>query len=803
MLDALKILQKLNALDIYPSQYGDKLRVSDPNKRLTNELRSQIRANKSAIIERLAGKQTRDIEEVYGLTPMQSGMLFESLLTPNSGTYIEPSLFYVEDTTFDVTRFIQAIEHVIDQHDSLRAAFQSHHEGETVQVVYQCAQLPVAVLDWRDLSEDDYQTHLANHIKKNYFTDFDFSQAPLLRLTVIERTQNTYHMLFTSHHILLDRWSVDLFWSAVRRVYAEQPLPQNIPYQSYIHYLRQRPVEPDFWKTYLRGFSVPTPLPTIARQGITQTEDKLGFITQSFSLDSTHQINAFVRTQGITLNTLFQATWGLLLARYTNETDVVFGIVTSGRNAPVKGIESIIGLFINTLPFRVQLDSGENDTGEKNIEGKGTKLTGLTLLQQVVQTHLDIQQHEHTPLLDIQRWSEVSAGTRLFDSLYLFQNTPKNTIGTDASRLNLQRVWTETGDTGYPLVALVAPGNPDQPVRITLKYHTTQYAAKTIERILTHWQSLVMSMVSYSDKPALQLPMLTEAEYHQIVHEWNNTAVDFGEPETIHALFEQQVERTPNATALVFENKQLTYKELNERANQLAHYLIKLGVQADTLIGVAMERSLEMVMSFLAILKAGGAYVPIDPTYPSERIHLMLMDTKAKIVLTKSPFNLSLKDHVVPRLVHIDQDNEAISSQSTENPRHMTNAKNLAYVLYTSGSTGNAKGVLIEHRHLFNYIKAIIARFNIKPDASFALAQSLQFDLGLTMVYPALATGGTLHILNDDEAKDPAFFSRYLQQHTIEYLKMTPSHLSALMNESHIDIQTAIILGGEAADTKW
>ena len=262
MLETIKLLQRLKTLDIHPYQDGNKLRVRDTNKRLTNELRHQIRANKSVILDLLSRQQNRSVETIYALSPMQSGMLFHSQLAPGNGTYIEHNLFHVDDPAFNASRFIQAIQTLIDHHDSLRAAFRSHQGSEAVQVIYERAMLPVTVHDWRELSVDEHQKQLSNLIEEDRLTDFDFSQAPLLRFDGdSERMRTRYDLLFTFHHILMDRWSVDLFWSEVLRTYAGHSLAKATPYQSYIQHLRLKPDEPSFWQDYLRGFYAPTPLP--------------------------------------------------------------------------------------------------------------------------------------------------------------------------------------------------------------------------------------------------------------------------------------------------------------------------------------------------------------------------------------------------------------------------------------------------------------------------------------------------------------------------------------------------------------
>ena len=727
------------------------------------------------------------IATIYSLSPMQAGMLFHSRLAPGQGTYIEHNLFHVADPAFVVTRFVQAIQVVIDHHDSLRAAFPFQQDGEAVQVIYQRAPLPVTVLDWRALAAEVCQMHLADLIEADRLTDFVLSDAPLLRLTIIQRAQNAHDLLLTFHHALMDRWSVDRFWAAVLRVYAGQPLPQTTPYQAYIHHLRQQPADPTFWRDYLRGFYAPTPLPGLTTP--TPAQGQPASLTQTFTQEATAQLTAFAREQGLTLNILFQATWALLLARYTRETDIVFGTVTSGRTAPIAGIEAMVGLFINTLPCRVQFADA---------------VTGLGLLQQVAQSQLDLQQREHTPLVDVQRWSELPPGTALFDTLLLFQNTPQNTdqAGGAASGLALQPGGVEPGDTGYALVALVAPG---ETTTLVLNYDAAQYRADTVARLLTHWQQLVMSLVFQPAQPVLQLPMLAAAEYQQLVQVWSNPtkahAVDFGVAQTIHARFEQQAATTPDAVALWFEEEQLTYAQLNARANQLAHHLIARGVKPDTLVAVVMERSLELVVSLLAILKAGGAYVPIDPTYPSERIAFTLQDCGTQLVLTEAHLLDDLPAYN-GQYLFVSDDRRGIYPAT--NPVTATTAQHLAYVIYTSGSTGQPKGALITHANVWRLFAATDAWFGFNAGDVWSLFHSFAFDFSVWEMWGALLYGGRLVIVPYQVSRDPSAFYHLLCAQGVTVLNQTPSAFRQLIAVSTQARQPhalrTVIFGGEALE---
>jgi amino acid adenylation domain-containing protein/non-ribosomal peptide synthase protein (TIGR01720 family) len=733
---------------------------------------------KSTLCNDLSTQSRQAIQNVYTLSPMQAGMLFHSQLAPKSGTYLEHTLFHVQDATFHPAQMVAAIQQVIDRHDNLRATFEGEGYREAVQVIHAQAQLPITYLDWRNYTAEEYQTQFAQLVAHDRLIDFDFTHAPLLRLTVLEHAAHGYDLLFTFHHILMDRWSFDIFWAEVLCAYARQPLPQATPYQRYIHHLRQQPDDSSFWRDYLRGFLAATPLPglvtTMPAQGTPHS------LVQTLSLATTQQLTTFAREQGVTVNTLFQAAWALLLARYTGETDVVFGMVTSGRTAPIPGIEAMVGLLINTLPFRVQLHGA---------------LTAVALLQRMSHTQLELQQREHTALVDIQRWSEVPAGSSLFESLFLFQNTPQSTAQI-AHKLDVRPGQVEPGATGYPLLALAAPG---EAITLVLSYDTARYDADTVARLLTHWQQLLLGIVTQPDQPVLQLPMLTAAEYHEIVHEWNDTAVDFGPPQTIHALFEAQVARTPDAVAVIADfgftisdfgfpaapsaiqnpkskiQNQLTYAELNARANQLAHYLLEYGIGANGLVGICVERSLEMVIGLLGILKAGGAYVPLDPSLPHERLAFLFVDAKLSIVVSDK--KLADKLPCDSTVTILDFDSIFAVSTDTTTPMTPTTVNDRAYVIYTSGSTGQPKGVEGLHRATVNRLQWMWATFPFEMDEVCCAKTTLPFVDAVAEIFGPLLRGFPLLIADDATTKDPYRLVSLLAFHQVTRLVLVPSLL--------------------------
>ena len=359
--------------------------------------------------------------------------------------------------------------------------------------------------------------------------------------------------------------------------------------------------------------------------------------------------------------------------------------------------------------------------------------------------------------------------------------------GTAKFDLTLNLTETELGLHGY------------------LEYNTDLFDAATIDRMLGHFQTLLEGVVDNPDQPLSVLPLLTAGERRQLLVEWNDTQADYPQDRCIHQLFEAQVERTPDAVAVVFEDDQLTYRELNRRANQLGHYLRTLGVGPEVLVGICVERSLDMVVGLLGVLKAGGAYVPLDPAYPKERLAFMLEDTHASVLLAQQRLLECLPKHNAKNL-GLDCDWEIIAQESKENPDSRVTAKNLAYVIYTSGSEGSPKGVAQEHQQLLNYLNGILERLELPANASFATVSTIAADLGNTILFSSLCTGGCLHVISQERISDPYALVEYFKCHHIDCLKIVPSHLAALQALPYPEglmPHQLLILGGEASRSDW
>ena len=385
--------------------------------------------------------------------------------------------------------------------------------------------------------------------------------------------------------------------------------------------------------------------------------------------------------------------------------------------------------------------------------------------------------------------------------MFVFQNAPAGELNCKGLNVSPMRIAGET--TKFDLTLSVHEGGPG--LRAACNTALTCLTKPRLLGCLGHFKILLEGIVANPEQRISDLPILSEAEKHQLLVEWNETKRDYPKDKCVHQLFEEQVKRTPEAVAVVFEEQQLTYRELNSRANQLAHYLKKLGVGPEVLVGICVERSLEMIVGLLGVLKAGGAYVPLDPGYPKERLAFMLEDAKVGVLLTQQGVLEELPQHQA-RVIYLDGEWGEISKESEENPAREVTGENLAYVIYTSGSTGKPKGVAVEHRQVLNYVFSILDRLALAVPRSFATVSTLGADLGNTVIFSSLCTGAALHIMSRDRIADAQAMADYFSRHAIDCLKIVPSHLAALQASSRPESvlpRKLLILGGEASSVEW
>ncbi|WP_395649264.1 amino acid adenylation domain-containing protein [Planktothrix agardhii] len=712
----------------------------------------------------------QNIEDIYPLSPMQQGMLFHSLYAPDSGIYFQQMICTLRGN-LEVAAFEQAWQKIVEKHSIFRTAFIWESLNKPVQVVYKQVKITVENDDWQGLSEQEQQEQLKVFLESDQQHSLQLSQPPLMRLHLIKLDKNTYQFVFSSHHLLLDAWSLPLVFNDLLNFYEAISQGETIrsqsplSYRHYIAWLQQQDQElaEKFWKQKLQGFTAATPLtvekllPKTENSNISYGEQQI-----QLTVSATEALQSFARQNRLTLNNLVQATWGLLLSRYSQESDVVFGVTVSGRPPSLLGVESIVGLFINTLPMRVQVSAE-------------TKI--LDLLKDLQAQQIECEQYSYSSLADIQGWSDIPRGTSLFESILVFEsNTLKTGLKSNHESLELDN-FRGVERTNYPLTVVAVPR---QQMLVRISYDTNRFDDGTITRLLGHFQTLLEGIISNPEARVSQLSLLTKFEKQQLLGDWNNIHENYLQDKCIHQLFEEQVERTPHNVAVVFENNSLTYQQLNTRANQLAHYLQELGVKPDTLVGICVERSLEMIVGILGILKAGGAYVPLDPEYPQERLNFMLEDSQVKVLVTQAKLVESIPQHQA-QLICLDTDWEKIAQNITSNPESGVKPDNLTYIIYTSGSTGKPKGVLVNHANVVRLFAATDSWYHFNYQDVWTLFHSYAFDFSVWEMWGALLYGGRLVIVPYLVTRSPESFYELLCQEKVTILNQTPTAFRQLI----------------------
>ena len=712
--------------------------------------------------------QLQDVETFYPLSPLQQGLLFHSLTEPGSGMYFNQSVMTLRGS-LDREAFMGAWQGAVAAHPILRTFFVWEGVKQPIQVVRNQAEMPFEWLDWSEFNADERASKLFELRQSDLKRGFDLSTAPLMRAFMIRTGAYSYDFLWSFHHILMDGWSM---FHVLRQIFAcydatiekgDYSFDRPRPYRDHIVWLSKQSREraQKFWQASLKGFSAPTPLfNDVTVDASTPQADEFGTQTGYLSAETTDALNQLSRKHGLTLNTILQGSWALLLSRFSGEPDVCLGAVVSGRPADLTGVEDMIGLFINSLPIRVTAPADERL---------------LPWLKRIQIEQAEVREFEYSPLVEIQSWSEVPGGTQLFDSLFLFENYQKDVELEDMSKqIAIEDVqWFER--LNYPLTAIGIPG---QRLALRITYRTESYSREAIDRMLGQWCTLLDGMAADSNSRLADLPLLTAAERGQIVHEWNATGSEHDRSLCIHEMFEAQVARTPNAPALAFGTDQLSYSELDARANQLAHYLRAEGIDREVLVGVCVERNLDIVTCLLAIMKAGGAYLPLDPEYPSERLAYTLQDGQAAIVLTQTGAMAKLAGQSGDaRVINLDAIREELDQQSTTKPTSGVLSSNLAYVIYTSGSTGRPKGTAIEHRSLTTLIQWARTIYSDEELRGVLLSTSICFDLSTFEMFVTLSWGG--QVILADNALELANIPR---REEVTLINTVPSAIAALID---------------------
>ena len=700
------------------------------------------------------------IEDLYPLSPMQAGLLFHSLYESASGTYVNQ--LSVQARGLDAERLGRAWQAVLDTHPILRSSFHFPDGFEApVQVVHRHLQLPMTCLDWRGRGD---QTDALIELIDNERLQLDSTRAPLMRLTLVRLDDERQQLIYTHHHLLLDGWSNSLLLSEVLQRYAGQDVQAPTGrFADYIGWLQRQDAHADevFWREQLATLDNPTLLAQSLAHGDGKNQLAVEFADhrQTFDVATSQRFSEFARQQKVTLNTLVQGAWALLLQRYSGQRSVAFGATVAGRPVDLPGAESQLGLFINTLPVISSPDA---------VESVGQWLTRLQA------QNLELREHEFTALGDIQRWAG-RAGEPLFDSLLVFENFPVAEALQQGAPAGLSFSVPQNHErTNFPLTLAATA---ESQLSLNWSYQCAHFSGEAIVRMSEHLAALLAAMVAAPNAALSELDLLTAPERAQQLVEWNPAFTAAQNPLCVHQLIEAQAVIRPDATALIFNDLQLSFDQLNRRANQLAHRLRALGIGPEVRVGLAMQRSPEMIVGLLAILKAGGAYVPLDPAYPTERLRYLMEDSGISLMISQSWLREKLP--LPEGLPVLEIDREPLASMADTNPVNLTCGENLAYLIYTSGSTGRPKGVSVAHGPLAMHCLSIGELYGMTPDDRELQFASISFDGAHERWLTPLVFGSAV-MPRDDELWSVERTCAEIEKHGITIACFTPTYLSQI-----------------------
>nr|QEO74904.1 AMP-dependent synthetase and ligase [uncultured bacterium] len=731
-------------------------------------------------LDKLVGNG-RAIADIYQLTPAQNGILFDSLMDTKSGVYLG-QFEAVLDGVARPELFAAAWQEVAQNATVLRTRIVWEGLEGPVQLVHRQAELPVVHLDWRDLGAEAQEQELVALREADRVAGLDLTVAPAARVTLIRLTDSRVRLLWTVHHLVMDGTSAYQVLGEVFVRYAlltgrqvTRPAPRR-PFADFVRWLRDCDEQAvrEFWRAELAGLTAPTALPYDIAP--TASHRAASTATVEVGVDA-EDLAAWARQHRLTLNTVVQGAWALLLSRYSGERDVVFGATVSGRPADLLDADKIVGPMINTLPVRVGVDGGQDL---------------VSWLSGIQRSQVAAREYDWISLAEAHACSDLPADTSLFDSIVVFENYPVDHDAASANGLELVEV-TATEVAGCPLALVVYPGDG---LRLSLRYDPELFTADTARELAERLGRVLASMPGPELTAVRDLRLISPAEYQRTVHDWTATEPAYSVDRRMDELIAEQARRDPHAVAVEDGDRMLTYGDLDVRANQLARYLIARGVRRDTLVGIALDRDLDLVVAILAVLKAGAGYVPLDPKFPAARLTQMLAETRPPVLLTHERL-LDAFAGGAGELIAVERIAAEVARRGRTAPRVPGRGpRDLAYVVYTSGSTGRPKGVMIEHRSLVNVILSGIEHYGLGPGSRKLQFYTMSFDGGVWDVFMTLASGATLVMATLDGQGQVDDLPGQLRDRRITALTLPPAVLP-LLDPATLPELAAVGVGGD------
>ncbi len=707
------------------------------------------------------------VQDMYALTPMQEGMLFHALLDQEHNSHLVQMSISLQGD-LDVGLFTDSLHVLVERYDVFRTLFLYEKLKQPLQVVLKQRPIPIEFYDLSACDESEKQLRYTQYKRADQEQTFHLAKDPLMRVALFQMSQHDYQVIWSFHHILMDGWCFSIIFDDLLAIYLSLQnktalsLEPVQPYSRFINWLEKQNKQAalNYWSDYLEAYEQKTTLPkkeAAFAKAFQPTQYRF-----SLNRTLTKQLGTIASQNQVTLSTVIQTIWGVLLQKYNAAHDVLFGSVVSGRPTDIVGIDKMVGLFINTIPFRVQAKAGQ---------------TFSELLQAVHKRTLQSQPYEHVPLYDIQTQSVLKQ--ELIDHLLVIENYPL-VEALQKKALNQQIGFTITAvemfePTNYDLTVMVMP---KEELAFRFDYNAALFDEQVVQKLAGHLQQIADCVANNPGVELCQIPLLTEAETSQLLAKRTETAADYPAA-TMHELFSRQAEKTPEQVAVVFADQHLTYRELDEKSNQLARFLRKKGIGTGSLVGTLLDRSLDMIVGILGVLKAGGAFVPIDPELPAERIAYMLTHSRVPLVVTQN----HLRAKVTTPTETIDINTAVIGEESRAPIESLNQPHDLFYIIYTSGTTGQPKGVMLEHRNMANLMHFTFDQTNIAFHEKVLQYTTCSFDVCYQEIFSTLLSGGQLYLITNELRRHVEKLFAFIQEKQISILSLPVSFLKFIFNE--------------------
>ncbi len=781
-MSTINFLSRLRELDVQLWLEGDKLRYQAPKGVVTAELLAGISERKSEIISLLkqinmqqqANKEPipsipRDCEHELPLSFSQQSMWFFDKFTKGNPVFNICNAVHMQGILHK-DKFVKALNQLIARHESLRTTF-TNIDGKPVQMIHTAFSVDIPEIDIRHVAKADVENHLKIVIKEEARRIFNLEKGPLFRFCLFVLGENEYVFSMTIHHIIADAWSNAIFIGEFFKLYEAYINEENlslpelkIQYADYACWERKRFEEEmpeellDYWRKQLANpttLQLPTDFPRAKSK-----DYEGGYETLIVPPNICQKLQAICKNEGTTLFMIILSAFQTLLYRYSGQTDIFMGTVVANRNR--KDVEDLVGFFMNTLVLRT---SFEGDP------------TFIDVLQRVKKMTLDAYTYQELPfdkmLEEIKPERDVSM-TPLFQVMFILQNTQK--VELELPGLKMHQLEAQSGMSPFDLRLQLT--EVDDGLKGGFEYSTALFKPSTIKRISEHLLSILEYVVNFPEVNVSDIPIMTKQEKSQILNEFNSTAADYSKDKVIYQLFEEQAQKNANSVAVIFEDKQLTYKELNEKTNQLARFLREKGVDQGSIVGIMLERSLEMIIGIMAIEKAMGAYLPIDPHYPIDRINYILEDSGTTLLLTNKKFDSIETEKQIEKIYLED---ESLYKGDCSNLLYKADSDSIAYVIYTSGSTGKPKGTMIEHHSLINRLEWMQKKYSIDENDTILQKTTFTFDVSVWEMFWWSIQGAKVCFLEPGAEKDPGMIVRAIEKNNVTVMHFVPSMLTSFL----------------------